>query len=472
MASALILDIPADEMVRTESSIPDGSNRAIVIGGSMAGLATARALSNHYRQVIVIERDRLGEAFENRRGVPQGKHAHGLLAGGLNALEAFFPGLSNELMSAGAIRARATREMHWCFEGGEHVRFESDLENILVSRPALEGTVRKRTREVSNIDIQDQCQVERLISSSAGDAVIGVETNVGPITAGLIVDASGRGSRSPRWLEAIGYLSPEEERIEVDIAYTTRRFRRVPQHMNGDLFASIPATPGNRTGGVIVAQEGGIWTVTMSSYGGSVPTELPGFIEHARALPARYIYDVICRAEPIGDASAARFPASVRRRYENMTRFPDGYLVLGDAICSFNPVYGQGMSVAALEAAELDRALQAGSADLAKRFFAQAARVVDAPWKIAAGSDLRMPQVAGTKTPMTRFFNWYVAALHAGAHRDSDMAEAFQNVANLLEPPETLLEPRLVARVLLSAWRRRMARNRSVRLEAAEKAAF
>ena len=462
--------VPDKQWIR--GSIPENRDCAIVIGASMAGLAVARVLSDHYREVILVERDRFGDIDEHRRGVPQSRHAHGLLAGGRNALEGFFPGLFKEVLSAGAVRSYMTRDAHWCFEGGEHVRFESDLEAVFVSRPLLEGIVRERVRKIPNVHVCDGYQVQQLVATSDNGRVTGIKMGVTAMLADLVVDATGRGSRSPLWLEAMGYGKPREQGIEVNIAYVTRQFRRLPHHLSGDLFASIAATPETRRGGVILAQEGNIWTVTMNNYHGMVPTELPAFIDFAKTLSSSYIYDVVSQAEPVGEARAARFPASIRRRYERMRRFPEGYLVVGDAICSFNPVYGQGMSVAALEAVELDKALRRGSRDLAQRFFKQAAKIVDAPWSMAAGNDLRMPEVAGPRTPMVRFLNWYVSQLHVGAQSDPSMAMAFQNVKNLLAPPQSLLEPRMIVRVLSAALARQTPMNRAMRLDAASKGAF
>jgi hypothetical protein len=212
---------------------------------------------------------------------------------------------------------------------------------------------------------------------------------------------------------------------------------------------TLPATPANKRGGVILAQEGDRWIVTMNGYCGTiVPTDLAGFIEYAKTLPAPHIYDVISQAEPVGQPYAARFPASVRRRYEELDAFPEGYLVVGDAICSFNPVYGQGMSVAALEAFELDKVLKQRRTKLAQAFFARAGKVVDIPWSIAAGGDLGIPEVTGPRPLALRFLNWYIARLHVGARRDPKLAMAFHKVTNLLASPQSLFNPLLAMRVL------------------------
>ena len=434
----------------------ENRKNAIVIGGSMAGLLAARALSDHYQSVTLIERDSLSDEGEHRRGVPQGRHTHGLLASGAHILERFFPGIRRELIDAGAVKGDLAGDSRWFLEGGCLNKFKSGLDGLLMSRPFLEGKVRARLRRVSNVVIRENVDVEGLITSSDKTRVEGIAAAGETLPADLVVDATGRGSHSPQWLEGMGYPKPQEERVEIAMGYTTRLFRRSATDLNGDGVVIIPPTPENKRAGAMLAQEGDRWTVTLISYFGNyAPTELDGFIQFAKTLPAPYIYEVVRNAAPISEPASARFPASVRRRYEKLDRFPDGFLVFGDAISSFNPMYGQGMSVAALEAVELTETLRDGQPDLARRFFRRAAKIVDIPWSIVVGGDLRIPGTVGPRSPAINFINWYMAKLHKAAHHDPIAALAFHKVGNLLEPPPSVMHPRIAMRVLLGNLRPR-----------------
>ena len=424
--------------------------QAIVIGGSMAGLLCARVLADYCECVTIVERDSFPTSVENRRGVPQGRHTHGLLASGREVLERFFPGISNELILAGAVRGDLTGQARWFIGGACLSRFTSGMEGLLMSRPFLETAVRKRVLSLANIRIRENTTVNGLASSQDKKYVTGIRIGNETIAADLVVDATGRGSHSPQWLEALGYTKPNEERVEVALAYTTRWFRREPRHMGGDVAAIIPPTPEGKRGGVILAQENDRWTLTLiGHFGQAAPPGLDGYIDYAKSLPAPYIYEVIRDAEPLGDPITARFAASVRRRYEKLQSFPAGYLVFGDAISSFNPIYGQGMSASALEAVELAESLAAGRDDLARRFFARAAKVVDIPWSVAVGNDLRMKEAVGPRNAGVKVINWYLSKLHKAAHHDPVPALAFHRVGNLLAPPPSVMHPRIAWRVLI-----------------------
>jgi 2-polyprenyl-6-methoxyphenol hydroxylase-like FAD-dependent oxidoreductase len=413
----------------------------------MAGLLAARVLSDHFQRVTLVERDPLQAEAHQRPGVPQGRHTHGVLASGSEVIEALFPGMTRSLVEAGALLPDIGRDLRWFFEGGCLNRADSGLNGWMVSRPVLEAAVRRRVRAIANVAARGNTIVEGL--ELAGGRVRGIRIAGETLTGDLTVDATGRGSRTPEWLESAGFEKPKRETVEVGLGYTTRFFRRNPSDLQGDLGAIIPSTVEGKRGGVMIAQEGDRWTVTLIGQGGDfAPTELSGFIDFAATLPAPYIHEVVCGAEPLGEAASFRFPASVRNRYESLARFPEGFLVVGDAICSFNPIYGQGMSVAALGAKALHEALSHGSTDLSKAFLRHAGKLVDIPWSMAVGNDLRMPETVGPRTPGVRVVNWYMSKLHRAAHADAAVALAFHRVGNLLAPPPAVMHPRIALRVL------------------------
>lgn len=422
---------------------------AIVLGGSMAGLLASRVLSDHFEKVSLIERDALPELAEQRRGVPQGRHTHGLLASGRKVLEKLFPGISETLLKAGAVTHDIVRDSRWFLEGACLSRPASGLNGLLMTRPLLEAAVRERVLANTKVVQCDELAVEELVVDRQSGRVTGVRAGGQVLAGDLVVDATGRGSCSPRWLEELGYKKPVEDVVQVGLGYTTRFFRRKPTDLNGDTVVIIPPTPKGKRGGVMLAQEGDRWTVTLiAHFGNYAPEELDGFIAFARTLPASYIHEVVSGNEPLGNAASARFPASVWRRYELLERVPAGYLVFGDAICSFNPIYGQGMSVAALQAIELESTLVSGDADLAKAFFRRAAKVIEIPWTIAVGSDLRIPEAVGRRTAGVKLANWYISKLHRAAHTDPVAALAFHRVGNLLASPPSMMRPRVAVRVL------------------------
>jgi 2-polyprenyl-6-methoxyphenol hydroxylase-like FAD-dependent oxidoreductase len=436
------------------------NNHAIVIGASMAGLLATRVLSDHFKTVTLVERDLLPEVAEQRRGVPQGRHTHGLLASGRQVLDDLFPGFSLEAIEKGGLPGDIVRDCRWFFQGDYLARPTSGLDGLLVSRPFLEQLVRSRVRALRNVTIRQHWQVEGLTTTAAAEpgelCITGIKIAGCELSADLVVDASGRGSRAPQWLAAMGYGPPAEERVSIDLRYTTRLFRRVPSQLHGDFGVIIPPTPTGKRGGVMLAQEGHRWTATLiGHFGNQAPEDLAGFVEYARTIPHSAIYDVVRRAQPIGDASTARFPASLRRRYERLRRFPENYLVMGDSVCSFNPIYGQGMSVAALEAMALDGLLEERPQDLRQQFFSRIAKLADIPWSIAVGNDLRMPEATGPRGAVVSVINAYMARLHRAAQRDPVLSIAFHRVANLLDPPHSLFHPAMALRVLRGGLRPR-----------------
>jgi 2-polyprenyl-6-methoxyphenol hydroxylase-like FAD-dependent oxidoreductase len=432
---------------------------AVVIGASMGGLLAARALADVFPLVTVLERDGFPAADIPRKGVPQGRHAHGLLARGRSVIEEFFPGWTEGVIEAGGSMGDIVRDVAWYGHGVALKRTPSELVGLLASRPVLEGHVRRRLLALPSVRAIENCAVQGLVASADKAAINGVRVRLGDgeehtIMADLVVDASGRGSLTPAWIEELGYARPEEERIEIGMGYTTRRYRRRPSDLGGKLAVVVAGSEPNWRNGVILYQSEDCWIVSVGGYfGDHAPDNEQMFAAYAGSFPTPEIRDVVAHAEPLGDFDSYRYPANLRRRYERLTRFPRNYLVFGDAVCSFNPVYGQGMTVAAQEAVLLRDILHEGAADLAQGFFAAAARVIDTPWDIAVGNDLRHPHVKGPRPAKVRFINWYIGKLHKAARDDGNLATAFLRVANLEAPPETLLHPEIIARVIRGNFR-------------------
>jgi hypothetical protein len=298
-----------------------------------------------------------------------------------------------------------------------------------------------------------------LLTSGEPKAVVGIEVDhraeVGHreiLSADLVVDTTGRGSASPKWLIGMGYAPPPETEIKVNVGYATRIYRGSPNDLlDGQLLMVTPQPPHDKRSAFIFPIEGDRWLATLGCIAGDYPpSDEAGYLEFARSLAVPDVYNFLSRLEPLSDVVQHRFPASLRRHYEKLTHFPAGYLVAGDAICSFNPVYGQGMTSAALQAATLDRVLdsQPTSSNLAPAFFKAAAQVVDIPWQLAAGEDFRYPQTVGPRTPVTGFINSYVERVHIATHNDTLVYGAFLQVMNLKKAPTSLFHPKIVWHVL------------------------
>jgi 2-polyprenyl-6-methoxyphenol hydroxylase-like FAD-dependent oxidoreductase len=431
------------------------AERAAVLGASMAGLVAARVLSERFARVTLVDRDRLPAGAEDRVGVPQGRHVHGLLCGGTRVLEGLMPGLTADLEAEGAVTGDPGEDCRW-FNGGVYAcRAPTGLEGIAVTRPLLEEHVRRRVLALPNIELLERRTVRGLEADGNAERVTGVR--LAPrdggaeqgLPAQLVVDATGRGSRAPAWLEQLCSEAPPEETVRVDLGYATRLYRRSPGDLGGDYLVNVAAQPPNRRLGVALAVEGERWMVTLAGMlGDHPPGDAEGFLAFAAGLPAPDLHDLVGGLESLGEAALTRFPAHRRRRYERLRRLPERFVVLGDALCSFNPVYGQGMSVAAREAALLGACLDDGLERLGPRFFRAARRVVDVPWDLAVGNDLRFPEVRGPRPPLLRLVNSYLPRLHRAAGRDPEIARAFHRVAHLVEPPRSLLRPRVALRVL------------------------
>ena len=439
--------------------------RAVVLGASMGGLLAARALAESYEHVTVVDRDELPAGRGHRRGVPQGRHAHALQPRGGQALDELFPGLIDEVVAAGAPEGDLLGNVRWLLSGHRIRRDDIGVRALFASRPLLEEHVRARVRGLPTVRFAGGHDIVGLAATSDHRAVTGVrvsrpDTGETVIPADLVVDATGRGSRTPLWLERLGYERPAVDRVQIDVAYSSRNYRLAPGALGDDKLILVNWTPEHPRSACVVAQEGGRYLVTAAGMlGDAPPTDPNGFLEFTASLPFGDIYRAIRNGRPIDDPVAFRYPANVRHRYERLSRFPDGLLLLGDAVCGFNPIYGQGMTVAALEAATLRRLLTRGRTPSWRRYFAAIAKVIDVPWDLATGADLAFPGVTGQRTAKIRLVNAYVSRLHAAAATDTTLSEAFVRVTGLLDRPESLLRPDHIIRVLRATRRNQPAQT-------------
>lgn len=435
---------------------------AVVIGSSMAGLLTARVLSEYFERVTLIERDRL-EGMGPRKGASQGWQTHALLSKGAAVIEALFPDLFPALVEEGAIAADMGADLLWYQFGVGKVRFKSGIRLYSQSRPWLEAQIRQRVASRANVRVLDGFEVVQLSASTDTRRITGVqirsvegERDTEEIAADLVVDASGRGSRTPHWLKALGYPQVEESVVKVDVGYTTRTYRR-PKELPADwkILVIYCTPPQEQRTGLVQPVEGDRWSVSLSGWLKDYPpTDEAGFLEYARSLPNPGLYELLKEAEPLTPAVSYRFASNRRRYYERMSRLPEGFVVLGDALCSFNPVYAQGMTVAAIEVETLQTCLQQRQqqqqdlSGLPHQFQKAVARTVSDAWMFTTSEDFRYPATEGKRPVGIGLFQWYIRRMLEAAAENPQLALRFYHVMHMLKPPTTLFAPGVLIPVL------------------------
>jgi 2-polyprenyl-6-methoxyphenol hydroxylase-like FAD-dependent oxidoreductase len=439
--------------------------QALVVGAGMGGLTAARVLSDHFEQVLVLERDELPSVPQARTGVPQGRHVHVLLAGGQHALCTLFPGFETDLDQTGAVVLRVGLDNRIERPGDEAIPpRDLGLRAYAISRPQLELSVRHRVQSLANVELHPRCRVRRFVSRSDGTAVTGLEyTQAGGqqerLEADLIVDASGRGVLTLEALESMGYGLPEMTRIGVDMGYASTVFA-IPDEVPSDWKSvfTFPKPPGTSRGGLLMPMEGHRWILSVGGrQEDKPPGNVAGFMTYVEHLQTRTIFEAIAPAKRLSDIVCFGFSESIYRHYHKLPSFPRGLLPLGDALCRFNPVYGQGMSVAAQEAqalADLLAARASASApvpdplqDLAASFFAAADAIIDTPWAMAAIPDFIFPGTQGERPTDFAQRLQHAQALSKLAALDPAVQKLNAEVAHLLKPRSVYQEPELKARL-------------------------
>jgi 2-polyprenyl-6-methoxyphenol hydroxylase-like FAD-dependent oxidoreductase len=428
------------------------ASRALVIGGSMAGMLAARALADHM-PVTLLERDPLPDAPEARRGLPQAAHLHTILARGMNHLEGLFPGLRRDMIDDGAVSIDGGTELGWLGPYGWAAPFgRGELESVWATRDFLDAHIRQRLRRHPRIEWTDRSRIESLVLD-AGRRVRGVRDSSGQVLeAKIVVDATGRGSKLPDWLRAEGLAVPSETEVDARTVYTSayaRLTRSLPNGWKGLFVLGSP--PDILRGGAIGPVEGGRVLVSLATVGGEpAPTETGEFAAFGHRLRAPLFGEMFEGAEWLTPARTTRSTTNRWRHYERMS-LPAGLLVVGDAFCAFNPIFGQGISVAAMQAETLSRVLRGRGPDhpqwtaIATRALV---RQVNFPWAMATSQDLHVPGTKGRLSRGTAVFDAYMRRLFHLGTRDGEVAKRVSRVFNLLESPLTLCSPRIALRVL------------------------
>jgi 2-polyprenyl-6-methoxyphenol hydroxylase-like FAD-dependent oxidoreductase len=437
------------------------NKKAVVVGAGMGGLAAAKALANHFGHVAVLDRDILPSQAEPRIGTPQSKHTHVLIGGGLKALTVLFPGFEADVDRAGAVKMRVGLEA-WMERPGYDPFPARDLgfDVYSASRPLFELVTRRRIEQQENIELLPKSRATKLIASQDGSSITGVrwespDGQVHTLDADIIVDASGRANLTLELLDALGLPRPDETEIGMDQAYSTVIFDRpATAPANWKSMLVLPSAPTSSRGAFLFPIEGNKWIVTAGGNHGDVPPgDLVGFLEFLKTLRTQTIYNAIKDAKPVGEIARFVLPSSVRRHFEKIRTFPRGLLVIGDGLCRFNPVYGQGMSVAAQEAVILDGLLATGAdrpnalSELSTNFFAACQDVIETPWGVAM-IDFVYPKTRGQRPPDFAQRIQYGIALTRLASEDAAVHKLATEVNHLLKPQSALREPELAKRVM------------------------
>ena len=482
---------------------------AVVIGASIAGLLAASVLAEVCPQVTVFDRDTLPAGPEPRRGVPQGRQLHAMHARGVRALTELLPGFRDDMVAAGAPVGDTQEEAHWYLDDYLLKPAHSGLEGIALTRPMLEFLMRSRVAALPAVRITDATDVTGLVTSEGRVTGVTVRAARTPaaartpdsaarttpaarmpdsaarmpdsaarmpdsaarttpaartldaaetVDADLVIDAGGRGSRALTWLGELGYPVPRSSQVRADVTYLSRFYTRDPAQLDGRFGGLVTPYPGKPRGGAVIRQEGDRFIVLLAGMvGEEPPLDEAGMLAYADSLACPDIAAVMRQSTPLGQPVRFTYPSSTWHHYEALDKYLGGFLVIGDALCGLNPIYGQGITVAALEALTLRRLYDAGAAsgaapgDLPRRYFREAGKLIGEAWATAASADLRFPQVEGKRQPGSRLINAYGDKYRAAASVDPVLGRTFLRVANMIDKPTRLLSPGHILRVLRAA---------------------
>lgn len=434
---------------------------AVVCGSSIAGLLAARVLSDFYDAVTVVERDKLPDGIFQRRGVSQGRHLHQMLSRGVRHIVELFPGVLDELEAAGAIVLDSpddpalfhigVGDIIFC-RSGRFTRSDG-MVLFLASRPLLEGIIRRRVRSIPKVTFMDGHDVAEPVTDPAGRVtgarVVERETGVERVlTTDLVIDTTGRSARTPAFLEAHDYPRPTERKYTIHLSYSSQFFRLPPGALAERAVLTIPTLDRPEGVGLLPYEDGTAIATVIGLAGRRTPTDLPGLLDSVDEFLPNHVAAALRAGEPIGEVSTQRYPACVWRRYDKLTRFPQGLLVMGDAVFSFNPVYGQGMTSAALQAAALHQCLTDGTGELSRRFFRASAKKLAAMWWTNRFLDFTTIPSDGRQSKLKKLIDLGMGKVYVAAATDVVIAETILRQMQLIGRPTEILRPSMIRRVV------------------------
>ena len=441
-------------------------DRAVVIGGSVAGLTAARVLSQHFNKVTVVERGPMADGTDFPKGAPQARHPHVLLLRGEKILEELFPGFKQNLLDGGANPLNFGRDLAMRAPEGWLPHYETEMEAIATSRRLLDHTIYQHVAENHNISFKVNSEVMSLCTDEDNRRAIGVQIRnrangrIEDIPAEFIVDASGRSSKAPQWFTQIGYAPPTEQTVNAFAGYATRIYK-IPKDFD-QAWKSLyimPNPPHVTRGAIILPMEGNQWHVSLIGMNRDYPpTEEEAFMAFARSLVSSEMYEALKDAQPVSPIWGYRRAENRMRHYDQLARYLEGFVAMGDAVYALNPVYGQGMTLAAIASQLLDRclteqALQDTGNDfsgLAEKFQKQLKKELAIPWQTATNEDMRWPDTEGKQEldPVTKLIGSYFKMVMKAMPNSIKVTNAFFHVQHMIAPPTLLMRPDIVANVI------------------------
>ncbi|WP_332694321.1 NAD(P)/FAD-dependent oxidoreductase [Halalkalibacter lacteus] len=434
--------------------------KAIIIGGSISGKLAARILSDFFKEVVILERDKEPEGPFPRKGTRQGEHLHALLFAGQYGLEELFPGITEKFYSSGAVKINSTKDLAWFHHGVWKLRYAGEYTTTLQTRPHLEWHIEQYMKRIPNVSFHYNQDVKNYLYNVAENRVYGVEIkdsdhSIKSLTADLIVDASGADSLTTNWLTQRGITVPSEK-IAIGLSYFSRLYH-LPDSKNRDWMIKIiyPNPPHEKIGGTISKVEGERYIVTLLGYQNKIQEKEVlksdnGFLELSKKLPKLDIYNEIKDGTPLTKTSVYRVPQINWKRFEKVEQLPNGLLLIGDTVCRLDPVFGQGMSIAVLEALALQKLLRDKNTlpKTATLFHKKVSQIISPIWNMVITEDFRYPGISGKKPISLKFQQWYTKNIFLLSSQNKTIYNSFINVMHLLKPTTILMHPRIIKRVL------------------------